>query len=217
MPLFRRIADILSANLNEMIDRFEDPETMLKQAVREMEQAVTAALESGVRVVAHEKLLARQLADDRSQVDVWRERARQAVRAGDDDLARRAISRQLEQEQLVGALEDQHAAACETSTRLRRQIDGLRVKLTEAKRKLVTLAARQRVADARGLLRTGLLPGSRLAAASRFSRVFAQVELAEAEADALSELVGEDDEDLFEKNAGAVERELMALKAHAGS
>ena len=149
MRLFRRIGDIVSANLNEMIDHFEDPEKMLKQAVREMERAVTAALDAAVKVVANEKLLAKQLAENRRQADRWHDRAGQAVDAGDDALARRALTRKVQHEELVAALEDQQAAATETSRKLRRQIDGMRAKLAEAKRKLATLTARKRAAEAR--------------------------------------------------------------------
>jgi hypothetical protein len=56
MGLFGRISDIISANLNEMIDRFEDPEKMLKQAIREMEDAIGGARRETARAMAAEKL-----------------------------------------------------------------------------------------------------------------------------------------------------------------
>ena len=149
MRLFRRIGDIISANLNEMIDHFEDPEKMLKQAVREMEQAVAAALDSAVKAVANEKLLSKQLAENRRQAQRWQHRAGEAVATGDDDLARRAITRKIQHEKLVAALEDQHTAAAETSAKLRRQIEGMRAKLTEVKRMLAALIARKRAAETR--------------------------------------------------------------------
>ena len=60
MRLFRRIGDIISANLNEVVERFEDPELGLKLAIREMEEAVDSAFDGAVKTVANEKLLARQ-------------------------------------------------------------------------------------------------------------------------------------------------------------
>src|SRR6185369_8679441 len=101
MRLFRRISDIISANLNEMVDRFEDPETMLKQAVREMDDAVTAALDGAVKAVANEKLSANQLLENRRHAERWHERATKAVTAGDDNLARRAITRKIQYEKLT--------------------------------------------------------------------------------------------------------------------
>ena len=217
MRLFRRIGDIISANLNEMIDHFEDPEKMLKQAVREMEQAVAAALDSAVRPVANEKLLAKQLAENGHQAERWQQRGEQAVAAGEDNLARRAITRKLQHEKLVAALGDQHAAAAETSVKLRRQIEGMRAKLAEAKRKLAALIARKRTAEAKRQLLRVTSSTSGHGAFSRFDRLFEQVELAEAEADAFCELNGMDDEEAFEDDETAVvEQELAALKEHAG-
>jgi len=217
MRLFRRIGDIISANLNEMVDHFEDPEKMLKQAVREMEHAVAAALDSAVKVVANEKLLSKQLAENRRQAERWQDRAGKAVAAGDDDLARRAITRKLQHEKLVVALEDQHSAAAETSAKLRRQIEGMRAKLSEAKRICAEFIARKRAAEARRQLLCVVSPNGAHTAYHRFDRLFEQVELAEAEADAFCELSTADDEEAFENDdAAIVEQELAALKEHAG-
>ena len=63
MRLFPRIGDIIAANLNDLVDRFEDPEVMLKQAIREMETMIEAATGGAARAIAGERLLARDLAD----------------------------------------------------------------------------------------------------------------------------------------------------------
>ena len=47
MRLFQRIGDIIAANLNDLVDRFEDPEVMLKQAIREMETMIESATGGG--------------------------------------------------------------------------------------------------------------------------------------------------------------------------
>jgi phage shock protein A len=216
MRLFRRISDIISANLNEMVDRFEDPETMLKQAVREMDEAVAAALDGAVKAVANEKLLAKHLIDNRRHAERWRERAAKAVAAGDDDLARRAITRKIQYEKLTAALEDQHAAATETSGKLRRQIEGMQVKLSEAKRTLAALMARKRTADAQRRL-LNVTSSGRCAAFGRFQQLVDRVELAEAESNAFCELVGTEDDDLFDDENEAVEQELAALKQSRGA
>ena len=49
MRVFRRVTDILSASLNDLIDKFEDPEKMLRQAIREMEESVADAMEGAAR------------------------------------------------------------------------------------------------------------------------------------------------------------------------
>lgn len=149
MGIFRRASDIIAANLNDLIDQFEDPERMLRQAIREMEAAVSSALDGAVQVIASEKLLTRQLETERYAADQWHQRAQQALAAEDEPLARQAVARKLEHQQLAAALADQQAAAIETSQRLRRQVDALRARLAEARRKLAALVARQRAAAAR--------------------------------------------------------------------
>ncbi len=217
MGLFHRFTDIVSANLNDLVDRFEDPEKMLRQAIREMEAAVDSALQSAARVVANEKLLAKQLNEHRRQAEHWHGRARQAVADADEPLARRALVRKAEHEQLIPALEDQHTATQAAGRKLRRQLDGMRAKLSEAKRKLATLSARKRAADARLTLATVGTSDLPDAAFSKFDKMCQRVELAEAEADALAELRGFDDGDdeLADDFAAEIDRQLAELKREA--
>src|SRR5580765_3906415 len=109
MGLFKRISDIISANLNEMTEGFEDPEKMLKQAIREMEQSISDATRETAKELANEKLLARELANNEKHADEWKRKDEQDVEAGDDNLARKALSRKQEHQKLVTALSDQMA------------------------------------------------------------------------------------------------------------
>ena len=211
MGLFKRVGDIVSANLNEMVEKFEDPEKMLKQAVREMETAINSSMDGAAKVVANAKLLTKQLDEHRRQAEAWRQRAEKAVRQNDDDTARHALLRKAEHEKLIAALDDQRTADESASLKLRRQIDAMRVRLAEARRKLVTLAARHQAAQARKQLAgdIGGAAGDGLAF-SKFERICERVEQTEAEADALLELAGNDwqAEDLNPD----IEAELDALK-----
>jgi phage shock protein A len=189
MGIFRRVSDIISANLNDMVDKFEEPERMLKQAIREMEQSIEEATAAAAKAIASERLLAKELAMHRQQSAQWQQRAEQAVKAGDDDLARQSLRRRREHDKLVSALSDQSVAAGETGQSLRRQVEAMRAKHAEAKRKLATLAARSKAAHARKRLQaTGGRLEFRSDAFTRFDLMREHVEQAEAEADALAEL-----------------------------
>ena len=186
MGIFRRVNDIISANLNYMVDKFEEPERMLKQAIREMEASIEEATGAAAKAIAGGKLLDKELAEHEHQAAAWQERAEQAVKSGDDDLARRSLHRKHEHDKLARALRDQATAARESSQTLRRQIDAMKAKHAEAKRKLATLAARSLVAHARKRLEiVGVGGRLRTDAFSKFDRMREKVELAEAEADAL--------------------------------
>ncbi len=196
MGLFKRISDIISANLGEMAEQFEDPERMLKQAVTEMEQSIREATAETAKVMAGEKKLVKELAHNESEAKQWQARAEKAVEAGDDDLARKALTRKKEHEQIAVALRDQLKAARDASETLRHQLDGMKAKLAEAKRNLATLSARKKAADVRKKFYTTQAEGQNMelddSAFQKFERMRERVEQAEAEAEALAELQGFD-------------------------
>ena len=193
MGIFKRISDIMSANMNEFADQFEDPERMLKQAVREMEDSIAEVTGQTAKAMANEKTLARECDRNKAQLSQWQGRAQKAVEAGDDDLARKALARKNEHSKVVAALEDQLEAAKEASGTLKRQLAGMKAKLAEAKRNLATLSARKRAADFRKKIDSqaaGLTPDVDDNAFAKFDRLKEKVEQAEAEAEAVAELRG---------------------------
>src|SRR5580704_7682584 len=100
MGVFRRVSDIISANLNDMVEKLESPEAMLRQAIREMDAAVAQTMEGAAQVIADVRLLETQIADCRQESAELERRAREALQGGDDDAARRALGRRHEHEKL---------------------------------------------------------------------------------------------------------------------
>ncbi len=189
MRLFTRIGDIIAANLNDLIDRFEDPEVMLKQAIREMETMIEKATGGAARAIAVERLLARELSDHQRKSGVWHARAEQAVLGGDDDLARQAIARAHEHEAMATALLEQRSSADQTAQALRGQVAAMKVKQAEARRKLASLSARRQVVEnGRSLRGMAREPSGATKGFARFDSMQRQIEQAEAEAEALGEL-----------------------------
>ncbi|WP_425619406.1 PspA/IM30 family protein [Anatilimnocola sp. NA78] len=218
MGLLQRLSDLLSANVNELVERYEDPELLLKQAIREMDAAVGAALANAVKVVAEEKLLARQLSAEEAAAATWHERAAAAVRRKDDETARSALLRKREHEAASATLARHLDEAANLGQSLRRQIESLRLRTDDARRKLVLLTARQRAATARQrlLLEFSTVPIGEHAF-QKFERLCRKVERSEAEAEALAELTG--DATRLEFTAAhdfaneEIEAQLCALKA----
>jgi phage shock protein A len=213
MGIFRRVGDIISANLNDLIEHFEDPEKMLKQAIREMERAIGQARREVVRAMASEKLSKKQLANHERQAEEWHSRALAAVKTGEDQLARGALTHKHENLKVVAALRDQLTVSSETAQTLRRQLAAMEVKLAEARRRLETFVARQRVAEVRAKLQTSFASRSGSAGAfARFDELQGKVERIEAEAEALGELEARDDVEALLEGDPDVEAELAALK-----
>jgi phage shock protein A len=222
MGLFERIGDVLSANLNDLVEKFEDPERMLRQAIREMESAVELARQETARAMADARMVHRSLAEHQAQARDWQGRAEQAVLAGDDDRARRALARQREYDKLVAALNDQAAAADEASQTLRRQLEAMQARLAEARRRLVTHGTRKRAAQVRSRVECALSSGPPDPSAfEQFERLRKKVERLEAEAEALRELdAGPEGVPAppveAPPRAGVTEAELAALKERLG-
>lgn len=221
MGLFQRISDIISANLNEMTDNLENPEAMLKQAIREMEQSISNATQEAAKVLANEKLMARELASNEQHVRDWHSKAERAVDAGDDTLARKALGRKQEHAKLVTALRDQLQSAQEASRTLKHQLEGMQAKLAEAKRNLATLSARKRAAEFKKKMNSSpsmLESSGANDAFAKFERMREKVERAEAEADALAELRSESTPAAESWTSPApneeIDAELAALKKH---
>jgi phage shock protein A len=214
MGLLKRMSGLVTANLNELIEHCEDPEKMLRQAVRDMETALGQLMDGAARAIAHHKLLSRQLAEQQDGVERCTKQAETAVARGDDDSARRELLGKGEHQRLVDALSRQVAAADALGDRLRRQVTAMRIKLAEARRKLTDISARNRAVAAQRKFIEHLPDEACTGRAwSSFERMCARVEQSEAETEALLELLGES-----ESNAPLdteVETELRALKEAA--
>lgn len=214
MGLIKRMSGLVSANLNDLLDNCEDPETMLRQAVREMETALGRLMDGAARAIAHQKLLARQLGELQQAIVQRVRTAELALARGDEAAARRELRRKIEHTQLADALAQQAATAEELSDRLRQQVTAMRLKLAEARRKLTEISARNRAAVARRKF-IEAIPREAIdgAVASTFDRICARVEQSEAESEALLELLGVDEyANPFDAD---VEAELRAMREAA--
>ena len=215
--LFKRISDVINANLNDLVDRVEDPERMIKHLIREMEENINSAREGVIDAVASEKQLAKELENQRRQAGEWHERARQALETGNEALAREALLRKKEHDGVVANLEVSWASARRTSERLKTQLRALEAKLEEARLKKSSLVARQRAAQAREQMdRIGDRLHTGLDLDHSFGRMVDKVDEMEARMEARAELYGEyseiEREFLKMETNSEVEAELAALR-----
>ncbi len=149
MGIFARLSDIITSNINALLDRAENPEWMIAQIIREMEEGLASAKRYAATAIAAERRIGRELEQNRLQVEHWKSKARQALAADREDLARRALARKMEHENLSRSLEHQHGASLETCQNVRTALHALEARLAEARRKQRMLLARHRAAQAR--------------------------------------------------------------------
>ena len=91
MGIFTRFRDIISSNINAMLDKAEDPEKLIRLMIREMEDTLVEIKSACAGVMAGGKKIKRQLDGLGTRAQYWEEKAELAVNKGRDDLAREAL------------------------------------------------------------------------------------------------------------------------------
>jgi phage shock protein A len=219
MSIFRRIADIFKANVNDALDRAEDPEKMLKQMVLEMEESVNKATMAVAQAIANEKSLERKIAKAQEQSRDWQQKAVQALQAGREDLARAALEKKAVADRNIADLQPIYEQAKATTAKLRAQLDQLKAKLDEARARQSTLIARSQAAKAQKQIAQAF-SGVGSDAFSKFDKFEGKIEQLEAEAGAYEQLAGEstslEQEFKLLGSSATVEEELAKLKASLG-
>jgi phage shock protein A len=215
MGIFGRLGDIIKANINDMLDKAEDPEKMIKQMILEMEDALKEGTSGVAEAMANQKSLERQLAAHKQESASWEQKAMQALKADKEDLARKALAEKADSDKQVVQYEKLVATATDTVTKLRAQLEQLKDKLQDAKAKEQLLIARSKTAKASKEV-AEKLGGMDDSGFSKFDKFEQKIEKTEAEAELLS---GEDSESVQTKKAfdemektAAVDDELAKLK-----
>lgn len=186
--LFKRINDVITANISDLIDQVEDPQKMIKQIINEMEENIGDAKQGVVDAIASEKLLRRDVDKHSQEAASWQDKARGALKDANEELARQALIRKNEQDKILSSLEPALESAVNTSASLKAQLKALESKLDEAKRKRSSLVARQRAAEAReSMTKVGANFKEGLDSHAEFGRMEDKV----AEMEARSQAVGE--------------------------
>lgn len=219
MGIFSRIADVFKANVNDALDKAEDPEKMLKQMVIEMEESVNKATLAVGGAIANEKQLERKKEKARKEKDEWEQKAVLALQAGREDLARAALEKKAIAERNYNDLHPIHEQAKATSNKLREQLNMLKSKLDEARSRQSTLIARSQAAKAQKKI-SQTFSGVGSDAFSKFDKYENKIEQIESEAEAFGELAGENtglDEEFKKLTSNtSVDGDLLALKAKMG-
>ena len=150
MALLERVGTLLRANINDLIEKAEDPEKLAKQLVLDMENQLLQVKTQVAIAIADQHLLQKKLKEHEDAMNQWNRKAELAVQKQQDDLARAALERSLSSQQLAASfsqqLEDQTA---ETET-LRNAFGRLQQKLSETRSTCEMLIAQHRLARTAG-------------------------------------------------------------------
>lgn len=150
MSLLDRVSTLLRANLNDLVEKAEDPERMLKQVVLDMENQLMQVKTQVAIAIADQHLLEKKKTEHEQQAAEWRRKAELAVQKGQDDLARAALERALSQDQLVAGFTTQAEDQRHEADNLRQALHKLEQKLTETRAHCEMLIAEHRRAKVVG-------------------------------------------------------------------
>jgi phage shock protein A len=215
MGIFTRLSDIISSNINAMLDKAEDPEKLVRLMIREMEDTLVEIKASCAGVMATKKRIQRELEESHERARQWGDKAQLAVNKGREDLAREALIERRRYRERAIALEKE-AAQCEALVeQYQNDMTQLEEKLSTAREKQRVLVQRHIHAQRKKRAEKEIRRFDTTDVLVRFEQFENRVERMEAEADLVN--FGRKQpplEEAFARLEGdeEIERELQALK-----
>ncbi len=144
MALLDRVATLVRANLNDLVDRAENPEKMLKQVILDMENQFIQVKTQVAIALADLHVLEKKKKENAEKHAEWMRKAELAVGKNDDDLARAALERAVSFQQLAESFDQQIADQEVQVESLKSALKKLELKLSEARGKADLLIAQHR-------------------------------------------------------------------------
>ena len=183
MGIFTRFTDIVSANINSMLDKAEDPDKMIKLMIREMEDTLIELKSSCAGVIAGRKKIERKLEEVLAKFNLWNERAELAVKKGRDGLAREALMEKRRFSQVAETLESELHEHEGLVTQYQEDMVELESKLNNAKEKKRTLSQRHKRANGKKRAQQEIRRSNSADTMARFDKLESRIEQMEAEAE----------------------------------
>ena len=186
MGIFSRTRDIIAANFNDLLDKADDPEKMIRMIIFEMEETLVEVRASAARTIADQKEMHRHTVKlDQLQAD-WAEKAQLALSKDREDLARAALVEKKKAADMSDQLKQEIAVLDDALRAYEQDIQKLQNRLREARSRQTAIAARLESAENRVKLRSLMTEERVDDALSRFDQLERRVDYAEGRADALS-------------------------------
>ena len=223
MSIFTRLGDLLRANINDLIDKAEDPEKMVKQIIQDMDRELVKSTQMLGKAMASERQLEKQMNDAKAKSADWENKAKLALQAGDQELAKKAVEEKLKVDEKVTQFTQMYESVHAQTEQIKAQVEELKSKLEEAKNRQAMLIARSQMADTQKDLAQSL-GGMNTSenAFAKMDKMEERIARKEAEAQAFSEIsktgnAAEKDPFAVLESNSKVDAEMARLMAEIGS
>jgi phage shock protein A len=217
MALLERVTTLIRANLNDLIDKAEHPEKMIKQIILDMENQLLQVKTQVAIAIADQHLLEKKQKENEDKIGEWTRKAELALDKKQEDLARAAIERSLQYKQLTENFTQQVADQRLQVETLKTALHKLQEKLQEARGKSDMLMAEHRRARTLDKAADMRLPIDGRDPAAAFDRmkqkVMRQSAIGQAKSELLDQTTSVDDRFAQLEKEDEVNRILSELKA----
>lgn len=219
MGILDRMSTLIRANVNDMLDRAEDPEKTINQILRDMESSIQNARQQVAAMIVQEKELEADANQTKMLAAEWGKKAERAVTAGKDDLAREALRRKRDNDENSRVYSEQLGLQQQTVEKLKQQLRQLESKYQATLSQRDALIARQRRAQAQHQVATAASATilNPLDPAADLERMERKIRQTEAQAAAALEMGTDDSLEAQFRELDAdddIEAELALLKAN---
>jgi phage shock protein A len=215
MALLERVSTLIRANLNDLVDKAEDPEKMIKQIILDMQNQLLQVKTQVAISIADLHVLEKKQKDNQESEQQWLRRAEMAVDKKDDALARAAVERAMSYKSMTESFQQQVEDQKVQVENLKTALLKLQQKLAEAQNKSDMLVAQHRRSRAMGKATdAGIAIGTETHAVA-FDRMKNKVQHTEAAVQAKADLVADDVDDRFAalEKEGEIDRLLAEIRA----
>ena len=194
MALLERVTTLIRANLNDMVDRAENPEKMIKQVILDMQNQFMQVKTQVAIALADLHLLEKKKKENLDKEAEWMRKAEMAVGKKDDALARAALERSMSFKQMAVNFDEQISDQRVQVDLLRDALNKLDQKINEAESKAELLIAQARRTKAVGRAADASAKAGERSKVATFERMKGKVIREEAINQAKAELEGGNDD-----------------------
>jgi phage shock protein A len=215
MALLERVSTLMRANLNDLIDRAEDPEKMIKQVILDMQNQLMQVKTQVAIAIADQHVLEKKQKENADKEAEWMRKAELAVDKKQDDLARAALERSMSYKQMAGSFDSLVADQKAEVDNLKSALHKLEQKLAEAESKSDMLIAQHRRSRALAKASDAQMVIGDKSKVATFERMKSKVRHSEAVSKAKAEMVSDNVEDRLAalEKEDEIEKLLKEIKA----
>nr|PZN23916.1 MAG: phage shock protein A [Chloroflexota bacterium] len=218
MSYLGRIRDLLSANINAMLDQAEDPEKMANEYLRQLSNEEYEVKTSVAQAMADASRLNRLEAQYLADAESWDRKAEAALRAGDEELAKAALARKVQANRLYQEYKQQSDAQEEQVAKLQDALVQLQTRIAETRAKRDLIIAKKNRAETQEAIQRTVRNATEISALDKLDQLDRRLDERLDRAEAMAKLEGDTLENRFRdlERQSEVDSELAELKRRLG-